>query len=120
VAVPGRAEAVEVSAPGPGEMVVRLTLDSGDVITTSLRELYDPIPQAVDVVNLYSFLWMQSVAPELLQATMDRFDPAWEEKAATQTVERRDQSWGLPQLPRGPAGPVRSRRRPPRSLPRPG
>ena len=102
VAVPGRVEKVEVSEPALGDIAVRLILDTGESLAVSLRDIGDPKPPAVDAVDLYSFLLLQSVSPALIQAAMDNFDGAWEQMVE-ERKRRNDEQSGFVRRPPLPA-----------------
>jgi hypothetical protein len=47
-----------------------------------LALLFDAKPETVDVADLYSFLLMRGVTPNMVQVSKHRFDPTWEEEGA--------------------------------------
>ncbi len=78
--MPGRVVDLAVARGAPDDYTVRFTLDSGKVIETTGREVYDPPAPFADAAEVFFFLILQNTPAELVYRELNAVDPAWEAK----------------------------------------
>lgn len=77
MAVPGKIADLELIESGD-DFLVRMTLESGEVLEVSGRSVYDPPVPFAGVDDLFGFLIMQDTPVELIDRELGRIDPDWE------------------------------------------